>query len=48
MMPAPYQVFVEHWGSPEFSRYVEVLQRQADEAMQSIDQVRALRVRASF
>ena len=39
MMPAPYREFAERWGSPEFSKYVEELQRQADEAMKDIDQV---------
>ena len=43
MMPAPYREFAERWGSPEFSAYVEVLRRQADEAMATIDQVGALR-----
>ena len=39
MMPAPYREFAQRWGSPEFTKYVEVLQRQADEVLAGIDQV---------
>ena len=35
----PYREFAERWGNAEFSKYVEILEQQADEAMQAVDQV---------
>ena len=35
----PYREFADRWGNAEFSKYVDILEQQADEAMQDADQV---------
>ena len=35
----PYREFADRWGNEEFSKYVDILEQQADEAMQDADQV---------
>ena len=35
----PYREFAERWGNEEFCKYVEILEQQADEALQAADQV---------
>ena len=35
----PYHEFAERWGNSEFSKYVDILEQQADEAMQSASEV---------
>jgi thiaminase/transcriptional activator TenA len=35
VMPKPYAEFAHRWGNPSFTQYVEVLEQQADEALQS-------------
>ena len=38
-MAEPYREFADRWGNAEFSKYVDILEQQADEAMQDADQV---------
>ncbi len=38
-MAEPYREFAERWGNTEFSNYVDILEQQADEAMQSASEV---------
>ena len=35
----PYREFADRWGNAEFSKYVDILEQQADEAIQDADQV---------
>ena len=35
----PYREFAERWGNSVFSKYVDILEQQADEAMQSASEV---------
>ena len=35
----PYREFADRWGNADFSKYVDILEQQADEAMQDADQV---------
>lgn len=34
-MPPPYDEFANRWGNPEFTDYVKLLERQADETLES-------------
>ena len=36
----PYREFADRWGNADFSKYVDILEQQADEAMQDADQVK--------
>ncbi len=38
----PYREFADRWGNAEFAKYVDILEQQADEAMQDADQVSSL------
>lgn len=38
----PYREFAERWGTSVFSKYVDILEQQADEAMQSASEVSIL------
>ena len=36
----PYREFAERWGNADFSKYVDILEQNADEAIQDADEVR--------
>ena len=36
----PYKEFAERWGNADFSKYVDILEQNADEAMQGANEVR--------
>jgi thiaminase/transcriptional activator TenA len=38
-LPEPYREFAERWGNAEFTKYVDALQCQADEALLASSQV---------
>ena len=35
----PYREFAERWGNADFSKYVDILEQNADEAIQDADEV---------
>lgn len=35
----PYKEFAERWGNADFSKYVDILEQNADEAMQGANEV---------
>ena len=47
MLP-PYAEFADRWGNPGFSEYVTLLERQADEALQSANSATQQQAEASF
>ncbi|MDF5726472.1 MAG: TenA family transcriptional regulator [Rhizonema sp. PD38] len=36
-MPAPYNEFAERWGNPDFTKYVKLLEQQADEVLETAE-----------
>ncbi len=47
-MAEPYNEFADRWGNPEFTSYVSLLEKQADEALQNTTDLVHNRIRPVF
>ncbi len=47
-MPQPYAEFADRWGNPGFSEYVKLLERQADEALETASETLQKQAESAF
>ncbi|MFW6315839.1 MAG: TenA family transcriptional regulator [Cyanobacteriota bacterium] len=47
-MVSPYDEFAQRWGNPDFTEYVKLLEKQADEALAEVDSEMEKQVKATF